>query len=48
VHMVVPEIEEAIKWGHPAYTKQGKLLLGTAAFKGTCGGAFLARSGTWL
>jgi uncharacterized protein YdeI (YjbR/CyaY-like superfamily) len=33
VHANVPKIEEAIKWGHPAYIKEGKILLGTAAFK---------------
>jgi uncharacterized protein YdeI (YjbR/CyaY-like superfamily) len=34
VHATVPEIEEAIKWGMPAYTVSGKILLITAAFKG--------------
>ena len=33
VHSVVPEIEEAMKWGHPTYCRGGKILLGTAAFK---------------
>ena len=34
VHAVIPDIEEAIRWGHPAYLKDGNILLGTAAFKG--------------
>jgi len=33
VHAVVPEVEEAIKWGMPAYLAGGKILLITAAFK---------------
>jgi uncharacterized protein YdeI (YjbR/CyaY-like superfamily) len=33
VHAVVPDIEEAMKWGHPTYCKGGKIVLGTAAFK---------------
>ena len=33
VHAVVPDIEEAMKWGHPSYCKGGKIVLGTAAFK---------------
>lgn len=33
VHAVVPDIEEAMKWGHPTYCRGGKILLGTAAFK---------------
>ncbi len=33
VHAVVPDVEEAIKWGHPNYLCDGKILLGTAAFK---------------
>lgn len=33
VHIFVPEVEEAIKWGAPAYLKDGKILLITAAFK---------------
>jgi uncharacterized protein YdeI (YjbR/CyaY-like superfamily) len=34
VHAVIPDIEEAMKWGMPAYTLAGKLVLITAAFKG--------------
>jgi uncharacterized protein YdeI (YjbR/CyaY-like superfamily) len=34
VHAAVPEAEEAIKWGMPAYLADGKILLITAAFKG--------------
>lgn len=34
VHAVVPGIEEAIKWGMPAYLAQGRIILITAAFKG--------------
>jgi uncharacterized protein YdeI (YjbR/CyaY-like superfamily) len=33
VHAVVPEVEEAMKWGHPTYCKDGRIVLGTAAFK---------------
>jgi uncharacterized protein YdeI (YjbR/CyaY-like superfamily) len=33
VHAVVPDIEEAMKWSMPAYLKDGKIVLGTAAFK---------------
>jgi uncharacterized protein YdeI (YjbR/CyaY-like superfamily) len=33
VHAVVPDIEEAMKWSHPAYCKGGRIVLGTAAFK---------------
>lgn len=33
VHTVVPDIEEAMKWSHPTYLKNGKIVLGTAAFK---------------
>jgi uncharacterized protein YdeI (YjbR/CyaY-like superfamily) len=33
VHAAVPDIEEAVKWGHPAFCKDGKILLGMAAFK---------------
>jgi len=33
VHAVVPDIEEAMKWSTPTYCKDGKIVLGTAAFK---------------
>ncbi|HEX5238684.1 MAG TPA: YdeI/OmpD-associated family protein [Sphingomicrobium sp.] len=33
VHAAVPEAEETIKWGMPAYTLSGKIILITAAFK---------------
>jgi uncharacterized protein YdeI (YjbR/CyaY-like superfamily) len=33
VHAVVPDVEEAMKWSHPTYLKDGKILLGTTAFK---------------
>lgn len=33
LHALVPDIEEAIKWSHPTYSKGGKLILGTSAFK---------------
>jgi uncharacterized protein YdeI (YjbR/CyaY-like superfamily) len=32
VHAAVPGIEETVKWGHPTYCKDGKIVLGTAAF----------------
>lgn len=34
VHAAVPDADEAIKWGMPAYLAGGKILLITAAFKG--------------
>jgi uncharacterized protein YdeI (YjbR/CyaY-like superfamily) len=34
VHAVLPDVEEAMKWGMPAYTLGGKIVLITAAFKG--------------
>ena len=33
VHAVLPEGEETVKWGMPAYTVGGKIVLITAAFK---------------
>ncbi len=33
VHKVVPEIEEGMKWSAPTYLMNGKIVLGTAAFK---------------
>jgi len=33
VHAVVPDIEEALKWSHPTYCRDGKIILGTASFK---------------
>ena len=33
VHALVPDIEEAMKWSHPAFCRNGKIVLGTAAFK---------------
>jgi len=33
VHAVVPDIEEAMKWSTPTYCRNGKIVLGTAAFK---------------
>lgn len=33
VHAALPTAEEAIKWGMPAYTVDGKIVLITAAFK---------------
>jgi uncharacterized protein YdeI (YjbR/CyaY-like superfamily) len=34
VHAALPEAQETIKWGMPAYLSGGKILLITAAFKG--------------
>jgi uncharacterized protein YdeI (YjbR/CyaY-like superfamily) len=34
VHAAVPDADETIKWGMPAYTVAGKIVLITAAFKG--------------
>lgn len=33
VHAVVPGIEETMKWSHPTFCKDGKIVLGMAAFK---------------
>ena len=33
VHSLVPDIEETMKWSHPAFCRNGKIVLGTAAFK---------------
>jgi uncharacterized protein YdeI (YjbR/CyaY-like superfamily) len=32
-HAAIPDVEEAIKWGHATYLRNGKIVLGTAAFK---------------
>src|SRR5206468_201589 len=32
-HAECPEVEEAIKWGMPSFTLNGKILCGMAAFK---------------
>lgn len=33
VHAVIPDVEEAMKWGHPTFCRNGQIVLGTAAFK---------------
>ncbi len=33
VHQAAPDLEEAIKWGFPAFCWQGKMVVGIAAFK---------------
>lgn len=33
VHAVVPDVEEAMKWGHPTFCRGGQIILGTAGFK---------------
>jgi uncharacterized protein YdeI (YjbR/CyaY-like superfamily) len=33
MHVVVPDVDEAIKWGAPAFTRDGKILLIMATFK---------------
>jgi uncharacterized protein YdeI (YjbR/CyaY-like superfamily) len=33
VHAALPDVDEAVKWGMPAYTVGGKIVLITAAFK---------------
>jgi uncharacterized protein YdeI (YjbR/CyaY-like superfamily) len=40
VHSLVPDIEEDIKWGFPAFMYKGKILFGMSAFKGHCGAGF--------
>ena len=34
VHAVMPDVEEAMKWSHPNYCRNGRIVMGTAAFKG--------------
>ena len=36
VHRVLPEVEEGIKWGMPAFMVGGKNVAGMAAFKAHC------------
>ena len=36
VHRAVPEAEETLKWGMPAFVQDGKILCGMAAFKQHC------------
>ena len=33
MHAACPEIDEAIKWSHPAFTYKGRIVAGMAAFK---------------
>ena len=33
VHATVPDIEETMKWSHPTYCRNGKIVLGMASFK---------------
>jgi uncharacterized protein YdeI (YjbR/CyaY-like superfamily) len=33
VHAILPDVEEAMKWGHPTFCRGGQIVLGTAAFK---------------
>ena len=33
VHAVAPDVEETLKWNMPSFTRDGKILLGMAAFK---------------
>ena len=41
---MLPDVEEAIKWGMPAYLRDGKILLITAAFKAHAALNFWRRS----
>lgn len=36
VHAACPDVEETLKWGAPAYTYKGKILVITAGFKKHC------------
>ena len=36
IHAGCPEVEEAIKWGMPAFIYHGRMICGTAAFKQHC------------
>jgi len=40
MHEHLPDAEETIKWGFPAFTYNGKLLFGMSAFKAHCGAGF--------
>ena len=33
VHAILPDVEETLKWRTPTYCRNGKIVLGTAAFK---------------
>jgi uncharacterized protein YdeI (YjbR/CyaY-like superfamily) len=33
IHALVPDIEEGMKWSIPSYLRNGKIVIGTAAFK---------------
>ncbi|HQR67877.1 MAG TPA: DUF1801 domain-containing protein, partial [Thermoanaerobaculia bacterium] len=43
VRAACPGAEETIKWGMPAWTLDGKILCGMAAFKGHCSFGFWRR-----
>jgi uncharacterized protein YdeI (YjbR/CyaY-like superfamily) len=45
MHAACPQVEEAIKWGMPAFLYQGKQLAGMAAFKAHATLGFWQRSG---
>ena len=32
-HANIPDVEEAMRWAHPTYLRNGRIVLGTAAFK---------------
>jgi uncharacterized protein YdeI (YjbR/CyaY-like superfamily) len=36
VHSACPEVEEDLKWSHPSFLLEGKILCGMAAFKAHC------------
>ena len=40
MHQHLPDAEETIKWGFPAFTYNGKLVFGMSAFKAHCGAGF--------
>src|SRR5471030_191480 len=40
VHEACPDVEEAMKWGHPGFVTDGKILSIFAAFKAHCGLVF--------
>jgi len=45
IHQGCPEIEEAIKWGMPAFLYRGRILCGIAAFKHHCALGFWGTRG---
>jgi uncharacterized protein YdeI (YjbR/CyaY-like superfamily) len=45
LHAACPELVETVKWSHPSFTLNGKILAGMAAFKAHCSLFFWKREG---